>query len=154
MHWNNRLLIHASGIVFQSKAFLFTGVSGIGKSTIAKLWKDTGAQVLNDDRLIISSVQNEVTLYNNPMPYYLQYPAKGVLQKIFLLKQSPQNYIKPLKGVVAYSRVLGNFIQQFYKPEMVKKHLEIIESVLSKIDVYEMGFKPDREIISMVKELD
>lgn len=154
MHWNNRLLIHASGVVFQNKAFLFTGVSGIGKSTMAKLWRDAGALVLNDDRLVIRPMQNEVILYNNPMPYYLQYPGKGTLQKIFLLKQSPQNYIKPLKGVVAYSRVLGNFIQQFYKPEMVKKHLEVIESVLSKVGVYEVGFKPDHEIVSMIKEMD
>lgn len=154
MHWKNGLLIHASGVINNSNAFLFTGVSGIGKSTMAKLWKDSGNLVLNDDRLIIRIVDDELKLYNNPMPYYQQLPAEGNLKKIFLLKQSHKNYIKPLKGVMAYSKVLGNFIQQFYNPDMVKRHLEIVESVLSRVEVYELGFKPDEEIVEMIKKMD
>ncbi|TLX75180.1 hypothetical protein E9993_09770 [Labilibacter sediminis] len=154
MHWKEALLIHASGVVYGQKAFVFTGVSGIGKSTMAKLWSESGVQVLNDDRLVMRKVGKKVMVYNNPMPYYQQHPREGELKKIFLLKQSPDNYIKPLKGVAAYSRVLGNFIQQFYQQSMVKKHLEIVEDVLGIVDVYEVGFKPDQDIVDMIKSME
>ncbi|GAF04143.1 SynChlorMet cassette protein ScmC [Saccharicrinis fermentans DSM 9555 = JCM 21142] len=148
------LLIHASAIEDGGQGILFTGVSGIGKSTMARLWGECGACVLNDDRLVLRLFDREVRLYNNPMPYYKQAPKQSILKKIFLLKQSPLNYIQPLKGVQAYSRVLGNFIQQFYEPAMVKKHLDIAEEIIAKVAVYEVGFKPDTDIVRMMREMD
>ncbi len=154
VHWKQGLLIHASAILNNNKAYLFTGVSGIGKSTMARLWKESGSVVLNDDRLVVRLLDNEVKLYNNPMPYYTQKPKEGNLQKIFLLKQSSYNYITPLKGVTAFSRVLGNFIQQFYNRGIINRHLEIVEKVIEKVEVYELGFKPDQEIVKMIKNMD
>ncbi|MGQ1785767.1 hypothetical protein [Saccharicrinis sp. GN24d3] len=153
-HWKNGLLIHASGVLDKNEAYLFTGVSGIGKSTMARLWKESGAAVLNDDRLVIRRIDGRIMVYNNPMPYYAQRPLRGELKKIFLLKQSLHNYITPLKGVAAYSRVLGNFIQQFYQKEMVQRHLEIVEQTINLVDVYEVGFKPDQDIVEMIREMD
>ncbi|SMO72737.1 hypothetical protein SAMN06265379_1065 [Saccharicrinis carchari] len=148
------LLIHASAVAVDGKAFLFTGVSGIGKSTMARLWRECGAQILNDDRLVLRPFEDEVRVYNNPMPYYAQHPREASLKAIFLLKQSPQNYIQPLGGVLAYSRVLGNFIQQFYQQQMVQNHLGLVEEVLNKVKVYEVGFKPDHDIVAMIKGMD
>jgi hypothetical protein len=154
MHWKKGLLIHASGVSVEGAAYLFTGVSGIGKSTMARLWAECGAQVLNDDRLVLRLMDNRVNVYNNPMPHYKQYPHEAVLKKIFLLRQSTENYIQPLKGVMAYSRVLGNFIQQFYNKQMVQNHLVLVEQILSKVEVYEVGFKPDHDIVAMIKSMD
>ena len=154
VHWKQGVLIHASAVEENGSAYLFTGVSGIGKSTMARLWKECGARVLNDDRLIIRLFDDEVKLYNNPMPYYKQESGEGLLKKIFLLKQSKSNYIKPLRGIQAYSRVLGNCIQQFYHPEMVKRHLEIVEHVIDCVSVYEVGFKPDCDIVHMIRKMD
>ncbi|WP_075591549.1 hypothetical protein [Labilibacter marinus] len=153
-HWNEGALIHASAVSDNCNGYLFTGVSGIGKSTMARLWQECGAEVLNDDRLILRLIGDDVIVYNNPMPYYNQRALSSSLKKIFLLKQSSQNYIKPLQGVLAYSRVLGNFIQQFYNPQMVHKHLEIVESIINKVSVYEVGFKPDVNIVRLIREMD
>ncbi len=148
------LLIHASAVAIDDKAFLFTGVSGIGKSTMARLWGECGAQILNDDRLVLRPLDDKVMVYNNPMPYYAQHPREAPLKAIFLLKQSPKNYIKQLGGVLAFSRVLGNFIQQFYQQNMVANHLELMEEVLKRVKVYEVGFKPDHDIVHMIKKMD
>ena len=154
MQRKNGLLIHASAVAWDGKAFLFTGVSGIGKSTMARLWGECGAQILNDDRLVLRPIGDDIMVYNNPMPYYAQQPREASLKAIFLLKQAPQNYIKPLGGVLAFSRVLGNFIQQFYQKKMVANHLELVEEVLNKVKVFEVGFKPDHDIVAMIKEMD
>ncbi len=151
MQQKQGLLIHASGVKYNDECYLFTGVSGIGKSTMANLWEKKGAAVLNDDRLVIR-LQDEVKVYNNPMPYQ-QVPQGGVLNKIFLLKQSSTNYIVPVKGVVAYSRLLGNFIQQFYDKDIVKRHLELIEKLVQSVPVYEVGFTPDTEIVDQILQM-
>lgn len=50
-----QFVIHASYIVRDNKAILFTAPSGIGKSTQAKFWnKKHGCKIVNEDRAIIS----------------------------------------------------------------------------------------------------
>lgn len=154
LYWNNGLLIHASCIINKNEAYAFTGVSGIGKSTMAKLWRKCGHIIINDDRLAIRDLENQSKVYNTPMPHYTQKPIESRLTKIFILKQHANNYIKPLNGVIAFSKVLSNFIQQFYEQEMIQNHLNIVESILKNITVYEVGFKPDTEIVKLIKELD
>ena len=46
------IMIHASGVNHDGHGYIFSGVSGKGKSTMAKLWDDYGARVIHDDRLI------------------------------------------------------------------------------------------------------
>ena len=50
---NGDIMIHASGVNNAGHGYLFSGVSGKGKSTMAKLWENSGAKVIHDDRLII-----------------------------------------------------------------------------------------------------
>ncbi|WP_075601993.1 phosphoenolpyruvate carboxykinase (ATP) [Saccharicrinis aurantiacus] len=154
LHWNNGVLIHASCIINNDEAYAFTGISGIGKSTMARLWHQAGHTVINDDRLAIRNIGDHIKVYNTPMPYYTQKPIESTLTKIFILKQHPNNYIKPLSGVHAFTKVLSNFIQQFYEQGMIQNHLDIVESIINKIKVYEVGFKPDGEIVKLIKELD
>lgn len=154
LHWNNGLLIHASCIVNSNTAYAFTGVSGIGKSTMAGLWNKSGHTVINDDRLAIRIINNEAHVFNTPMPHYVQAPKSSKLTKIFILKQNPNNYIKQLNGVNAFTKVLGNFIQQLYEPTMIQKHLGIVEEMLKTVKVYEVGFKPDTEIVDLIKKMD
>ncbi len=46
--------IHAAAVALDGRAFLFTGPSGIGKSTRAKVWIDTfGASLVSGDRPLI-----------------------------------------------------------------------------------------------------
>jgi hypothetical protein len=35
----------------------------------------------------------------------------------------------------------------------VQQHLDLVERVFNKVKVYEIGFKPDQEIINMVKSM-
>jgi hypothetical protein len=57
------IMIHASGVNNNGHGYLFSGVSGKGKTTLAKLWDDSGAQVIHDDRLIIRKAGDGYTMY-------------------------------------------------------------------------------------------
>lgn len=154
VHHFGGLTIHASGVKDIDKGYLFTGLSGIGKSTMANLWKDKGALVINDDRLIIKPEGADFKMYNSPMPYYYDDAKEAELKKIFILKQSKKNYCKLLQGSFAYMGIMSNCIQHLHSSKMVQRHLDIIDNITKKVQVYELGFYPDSRIVDLIREMD
>ena len=133
-HHAGDIIIHASGVKDQNTGRLFTAVSGTGKSTMAGIWKEAGAEVINDDRLWLHKEKGQWTIFNTPMPYYAQRPLKGPLHEIFLLRQSPENEIRKLSGANAAMRFMANGIQHFYDKNMTGQHLDqVMDIALSTI---------------------
>lgn len=151
--FNRGLVIHASGVRDGENGYLFSGLSGIGKSTMARVWKEKGATIINDDRLVIMPEKGVFTIHNTPMPYYHDYPKSSYLHGIFLLKQSKENYCLALKGASAMMRVMANCMQHFHTPELVQQHLSIVEALTHQIPVFELGFKPDGDIVDLIRNL-
>ncbi len=147
------LLIHASGVSYQNRGMLFTGVSGIGKSTMAGIWKQAGAQVVNDDRLWLYKANQTWHLFNTPMTYYAQKPAMAPLKGIFLLQQAPQNNLNKISGVSAAMRFMANGIQHLYDKEMTANQLDQFLDIAGQVPIYDCAFKPDQEIVEQIKQL-
>lgn len=100
-------LFHSSTVTFGSKAYMFLGVSGTGKSTHSSLWLKyiEGTELLNDDNPVVRVFDDgKVTVYGSPWsgktPCYrnLSYPLGGIV----LLSQAPYNKIQRLTGIQAY----------------------------------------------------
>ena len=47
------IMIHGSGVISDGKGWIFTGKSGSGKTTMAKIFDSNGDRVVHDDRLIL-----------------------------------------------------------------------------------------------------
>ena len=150
-HYNRGLLIHASGVNDGQHGFVFSAISGTGKSTMASLWQQKGAQIINDDRLVLTPQDNKIIMTNTPMPYYQDVYKESEVSAIFLLKQSLTNYIKPLTGILGITGLMSNCIQFLYNKDMVSKHLESITNITKKCPVYEVGFKPTTEITDIIR---
>jgi hypothetical protein len=152
-HYQNDILIHASGVNDGGIGRLFTAVSGTGKSTMAALWKEAGADVVNDDRLWLHQIAGKWHFFNTPMPYYAQKPAMAPLDEIFLIRQSAQNVIKKLSGVNAAMRFMANGIQHFYDKEMTGRHLDRVLDIAKQTPIYDCGFLPTGEIVETIRGL-
>lgn len=65
---NNCYILHTSYLVYKDKAVLFTGPSGVGKSTQSNLWCDniSKSHIVNGDRCLLS-IEGGV-VYANPYP--------------------------------------------------------------------------------------
>lgn len=146
-------LIHASGVCDFKQGYIFTAVSGTGKSTMAKLWQQKGAQVINDDRLWIQKIEGDWYMFNTPMVWYTQKPAMKSIQKVFLLKQAPANKIRFIQGVSASMRVMSNCIQHFHQEKMTARHLEQVLDFTGKVAIYECAFTPDTSIVDAIRDL-
>ncbi len=152
-HYQDDVLVHASGILENGKGRLFTAVSGTGKSTMAGIWKNEGATVINDDRLWLRKMGDKWYMFNTPMPYYPQKPLMAPLNEIFLIRQSPENEVTKLSGINAAMRFMANGIQHFYDKEMTGRHLDRILDIASQVPIYDFGFRPTIDLVEKIRGL-
>ena len=144
-------LIHASGVSDGDNGYLFTGVSGIGKSTISRLWEEQGALLINDDRLWIQQIDGEWKMFSTPMMNYVQTPLCASLSKMFLLSQKPENIVSQVTKTKGALKLMSNCIQHLFDREMTASHLDTIFELTGAVPVYELGFKPTSEVVEEVR---
>ncbi|MGQ1888850.1 hypothetical protein ACT29H_00240 [Thermophagus sp. OGC60D27] len=149
----NDIIVHASGIMDEGVGRLFTAVSGTGKSTMAGLWGRSGAKVINDDRLWLRKIDGQWCLFNTPMPYYAQKPALAPLNEIFVIRQSVNNELNRVFGVKGAMLFMANATQHYYDREMTAQHLDRVFNIARNIPIYDCGFRPDSEIVAMIRRL-
>jgi hypothetical protein len=148
---NGDIMIHASGVNNAGHGYIFSGVSGKGKSTMATLWEKSGARVIHDDRLIIRNTGNGYRMYNTPV-YNNDEPRESILNKIFIIEHGPENKLIPLKGANAVTLVMANCIQHNWGPDIIARLLGSISIMCGTIPVSKLIFKPDRSIIDLILE--
>ncbi|PLX05151.1 MAG: hypothetical protein C0594_08125 [Marinilabiliales bacterium] len=145
---NDACLMHAAAVRHKGEALVFSGKSGVGKSTMAGLWKGLGS-VINDDKIIIKREKEQFFVYNSPR-YPNDVPVKLKLRKIYLLKQSKKNYSKRLGGAAALSGIMAFCIQHLYNRELVVERTQFLADVVQAVEVFELGFKPDHSIVDFI----
>lgn len=143
------IFIHASGINHSGHGLIFSGISGKGKSTMAGIWKDAGARIIHDDRLIIRNISNSYTMHNTPV-YRDDAPSVSTVNRIFLIRHGSENRIEPLSGASAVSRLLANCIQHNWDHEIVAKLIGSVSIMCSVIPVFKLYFRPDRSIVDYI----
>lgn len=144
------ILIHASGISYNGKGYIFSGVSGRGKSTIARLWHEIGAGVIHDDRLVLRKNTNGYTMYNTPV-YENDEPSEAHVTEIFLIEHGLQNKSERIIGAAAISSVMSNCIQHNWGHKPVETLLGSVSDLCSLVPVYKMVFKPDVSVTEYIK---
>ena len=143
------IMIHASGINHSGKGFLFSGISGKGKSTMAGIWNRKGALVIHDDRLIVKKAGNGFRIFNTPV-YIGEIPQESALDKIFIIEHGTKNEILPLTGASAISLVLANCIQHNWSPQIVSGLLASVSDLCSTVPVARLFFKPDTSVADLI----
>ena len=151
---NSVFHFHSSFVLYKGQAILFTGPSGIGKTTQAELWRNyEGAIIVNGDVTLVRKINGCWKSFGLPLhgstPYCenLDAPVKAVV----VLKQSLQNSLIRLNGFTALSECLP----EIYRPPMQEKTQEIlydtIDAFFSEIPIYQLSCRPDQEAVMLVK---
>ncbi len=144
------IMIHASGISENETGRIFSGFSGVGKSTMAKLWADKGHLTINDDRLIIRKKNGAFYIYNTPM-HYRDYPKTSPLHSVFLPYHAPKNTIAPVPLTKAISKLLGYSIIHGYDKNHLEQHLSFLVDMCTQLPVFSLGVVPTPAIIEFIK---
>lgn len=146
------VFLHSSGISDGLKGRIFSGFSGVGKSTMAEIWKRNGASVIHDDRLILRKNQSDWYMYNTPV-YLNDSPKSTKVDEIFLVKHASANCSKELVGATAAARLFAYCIQHDFDKSLIEKLLRSVADLCYNTKVYELGFVPDEKILDHIRSL-
>lgn len=103
-------LVHASFVIINGEAILFTGKSGAGKSTQAHLWENVlGAEVVNGDRAAIREEDGRLFAYGVPFcgSSEIALNRKAPVRAIILLSQGKENIAARLSPAQGFAAVLS-----------------------------------------------
>lgn len=155
---NKMIKVHASVTELGGKALLFLGVSGTGKSTHSRLWRELipGATLLNDDEPIVRIMPNgSVRVFGCPWsgstPCYRQASAEVVA--FVHLHQSSENKLSKERGRESFDSIYSS--TAFLHSDKVR-HLatfDTIADVLERIPVYRLDCRPDAGAVALTRSL-
>lgn len=153
----NGIVLHCSSVVFEGKAYLFSAPSGTGKSTHTKLWLEQfcdKAYILNDDKPAIRILEDSIYAYGTPWcgSSDINTNSKAKLQGICFIKRDDNNWIKPLDSKTSTFRLLHASLINLERDDMIKE-MDIIDKIINRIPIYEMGCTPTIEAAKMAYEV-
>ena len=153
------LIAHAAAVRdTDGRGYLFAGKSGAGKSTTARLWhKNTRADILNDDRVLLLKKGRRFLMYNPPwhgeMGAYLSPYHKPVrLDRIFFLRHGKRNVCEPLGFEKAFRRLYPAVFPVFWDVEALKNLVSLCGQVLQASTACDLSFVKNRKVIGFVRQ--
>jgi hypothetical protein len=150
---SNAFMIHASGVWDGETGRIFSGFSGVGKSTMAKIWEEEGAHIVNDDRLIVREVNGEYFMYNTPMPY-ADLNKQAQVTKFYFPFHSKKNSAEKLSGAQALSQLMAFCFQHNYDKANTEHLMSQLEKVTEHASAYRLGVVPTPSIIDFIRSVE
>lgn len=143
---NGALILHASYIIWNGQAILFTAPSGTGKSTQAELWeRHRGADIINGDRAVIRRKGHRLWAYSLPFA-----GSSGIcssrnapLSAIVVLGQAKENRISRLSMISAVKHMYTQCALNRWNPEEAEAVSGILGEMARDIPVLKLDCLPD-----------
>lgn len=145
------VILHASFVIHQGRAILFTAPSGTGKSTQAELWRQLrGARVVNGDRVIL----------REGMAWGLPFSGSSrdcenlsaPLAAIVYLGQAPRTHIARLSGAAAFRRLWEGCAVNTWDRADVAQAMETVSRTLETVPLFHLNCTPDESAVIALEE--
>ena len=148
-------LLHAASAVRNGKAFLFSGVSGAGKTTISRL-APTDVTLLTDE---ISYVRHQTGSYiacGTPFAGELARVGENCaapLAALYFLAKGPENRIDPVPPADAAGLLLRNILFFAEDPDLVKQLFRSALEFVERVPVQRLTFFPDARVWDFIGQV-
>lgn len=154
-------LVHGCGVALDGRAFLFTGPSGAGKTTIAGLAPEH--TVLNDEVVLVRVKQRAVRIAGTPLLGGINRRSRATapLAAVILLRHGAEPSLRPVESREAYPRFLSQVFD--LAPVMstgadrmrwLEQRMDLACAVLDRLPCYELTFRPDDSFWPIIRALD
>lgn len=147
-------LLHGFGLELNGEAHLFLGSSGEGKTTSARLWHKQGlGQILSDDRVIVRKEGGCWMAYGTPWhgEAYFSSPTKAPLKRLFFLKHSLVNELKPLSSMDALQRVMVRSFHPYWDSRLLGQSMDVATRLVQEVTAEEFGFFPNPSAVDFIQ---
>jgi hypothetical protein len=145
-------LLHASSAIRNGRAFLFSGVSGAGKTTMVRL-APPDAALLTDEISYVTKQQGRYTAVGTPFYGELARVGenlKAPIEALYLLAKGPENKIEPITGTDAVRGLLENILFFARDPEFVKLVFESACDFVNHVPVRRLTFAPTSSVWELI----
>ncbi len=146
-------LAHAASAVRHGKAFVFAGVSGAGKTTIARL-APRDANLLTDEISYVRKEAGGYFGYGTPFAGELAKAGdnlKAPLAAVYLLAQGSENRIEEVAPAEAARGLLANILFFAEDPELVQAVFHSALEFVEHVPVRRLTFVPDARVWELIQ---
>lgn len=152
----SKLCFHASCVDTAYGGILFSGISGIGKSTQADLWcKHRAAKQINGDRPILSKDACEWRAWGSPYAGSSECHVNDScrISAIVLLKQDAVCSVRRLGPSEAFRKVWSGMTVHSWDKAYVDIASILTMDLISVIPVFELACTPDENAITCLEQV-
>ena len=139
------IMIHGSGVICDGRGWIFTGKSGSGKTTMAKIFDSSGDRVVHDDRLILVKEGAGWMMHSTPV-YRNDEPRSAEVDHLWIISHGKSNISTPLSGAEAAGLILANCIQQNWDREASAQLMASVTDLAATVKVSRLSFLPDSRV--------
>jgi hypothetical protein len=153
---NGGLLLHSAGVIRDGQGFLFPGVSGTGKSTIASLVTSREI-VLSDELIMVTNTDGDYQVHSTPFHGTNEAPEENrhaPLKAAFLPVKDTQSYVAEAKPRRALAKLLGSILFFGQESASTQRLMDIGADLVAQVPFYEMHFRRDNSFWDCIGELN
>lgn len=150
------MLLHASAVVVDGWAYLFSAPCGTGKSTHTKLWLQVfgdRATILNDDKPALRFEDGHWYAYGTPWSgkHDISTNSRVRVAGICVLHQAKENSISLFEG----AKAIFALMEQTARPpeaEQRQRLMVLLDRLLTQVPVWQMGCNMDSQAAELSYE--
>jgi hypothetical protein len=146
-------LMHSASAIRNGKAFLFSGVSGAGKTTISRL-APPDATLLTDEISYVRKQGDGYVAFGTPFTGELAKVGENVsapIAALYLLAKGPDNRIDPIPPGEAARSILANMLFFAEDEELVQCTFHSAFEFVSRVPVSRLTFFPDSRVWELIR---
>ena len=146
-------LLHGASVIRNRRSFLFSGVSGAGKTTISSL-APPDVTLLTDEISYVRQEGGKFVAWGTPFAGELARPGENEtapIAQLFFLAQGPENRIDPIPTRDALRMLLRNILFFADDSKLVEMVFRSACEFLSRVPAARLTFLPDARVWELIQ---
>ena len=149
-------LLHAASAICDGRAYLFSGVSGAGKTTLTRL-APADITLLTDEISYVRPADGGYSAYGTPFAGELAKPGENCaapVAALFFLEKGASNRIDEIQPAEAVRRLMRNILFFAEGPELVEKLLATACDFVADVPIRRLTFYPDARVWDTIRSFE
>jgi hypothetical protein len=147
-------LLHAASAICDGRAYLFSGVSGAGKTTLTRL-APPDVTLLTDEISYVRPGADGYAAFGTPFAGELARPGENCsapLSTLFLLEKGPSNRVEEMSSADCMRRLMRNILFFAEDSELTNSLLATACEFVSRVPVRRLTFYPDSKVWDHIRQ--
>jgi len=149
-------LLHAASAICEGRAYLFSGVSGAGKTTMTRL-APADITLLTDEISYLRPSGDGYSAFGTPFAGELARSGENrsaPVSALFFLEKGAENRVDELTSAEAVRRLMRNILFFAEDHGLVEKLLATACDFVNRVPIRRLTFYPDARVWDLVRDFD